>query len=378
MKKFEVAIVGAGPAGSTAAYVLSQNGVDTLLLEKKDMPRKKTCGGAFTKRTLDLNERVFGKRFTKHKNAINSNTKKFRVKFNKNRITSFHSTKTVFFCDRAKYDYCLFKEALEAGSSSITGDAAQSIDFDRKILLTQSNEKIKYDYLFAADGANSTVRRSLLNSKKVNLNSSSNQMAIGLEVYLDRNQAPKQLKNTNIIELTLGIINWGYGWVLPHEEQLLIGIGGLPTKNKNIRSNFEDYCSSLGVDIDKHYINGHPFPLGNYMKTPCYKNVLFLGDAAGFADPLTGEGIYYAQRSGEIAAHSLINQNSKSNNYRYQEMVQKDILQNFTGIRRLRSFIYAGPRKPRYLLLKTLTKLLNPKIVKDLAINAPFNWSLFG
>ncbi len=73
-------------------------------------------------------------------------------------------------------------------------------------------------------------------------------------------------------------------------------------------------------------IYGHPIPFGNYLDKPAYKNILLVGDAAGLADSISGEGIFYAQRSGELATYVIKNineNNSQSVSDSYIEKIQE-------------------------------------------------------
>ena len=96
-------------------------------------------------------------------------------------------------------------------------------------------------------------------------------------------------------------------------DKSIIGIGDLlkDINNDNINDMFIDFLISLGFDkktIDSFIkkIRGHPIPFGNYIEKPIYKKTILIGDAAGFVNPITGEGIYYAHKSAEIAANAII------------------------------------------------------------------------
>ncbi|MFB6347231.1 MAG: hypothetical protein ABEK50_16020, partial [bacterium] len=135
-------------------------------------------------------------------------------------------------------------------------------------------------------------------------------------------------------------------------DKLLVGLGGLKTENPDIRTNLMNYGDMLGFDLEDVKIKGHPIPFGNYLKKPFHDNVLLLGDAGGYVDPLTGEGIFYAQRTGELAANAYL-KNGDEVGQQYATFVKNHVLPEMTGAWRLRPLVYAGPRalRRRYLSL---------------------------
>jgi flavin-dependent dehydrogenase len=105
------------------------------------------------------------------------------------------------------------------------------------------------------------------------------------------------------IHIDVGCVSDGYAWVFPKQESLSVGMGCMRAKVKHLKRDFSKFVESLGFD---------KYPVarsGGGLLPICKKNVivhkghlLLLGDAAGFVDPLTGEGIYYAMKSARLAA----------------------------------------------------------------------------
>ena len=123
-------------------------------------------------------------------------------------------------------------------------------------------------------------------------------------------------------ELRLGYIHSkfdslnGYGWVFPKNKHINIGIGELdynPQQNKsktNLKNVYYNYISTLKKQklipekIKINNIKGGAFPIIPLNKTYS-KKVILVGDAAGFVNPVSGEGIYYAMASGQLAAETI-------------------------------------------------------------------------
>jgi flavin-dependent dehydrogenase len=151
---------------------------------------------------------------------------------------------------------------------------------------------------------NSRVRRSFLpelfDRPDWNLN-----VASAFEVHISRETAKKNFDHPVIF---YGFVDWGYAWIFPNKEGLKVGICGLKRKNnKKIISLFKDFLSEMDLqDNPYEKINSYVLPYGSFLPSPYFRNVLMVGDAAGFADPFLGEGIFYAQRSAELAARAIL------------------------------------------------------------------------
>lgn len=377
MDKYEVVVIGAGPAGSTAASLLARNNVHSLIIEKQDLPRQKTCGGALTEKAVQYNSRIMNVNLKTDEidSPEKTKTDTFQLNFRKEEMTRFTSPETVYFFERKDFDFYLYQNARKQGVDSIVGDGVKRIDFKNNRLELQSGKTIQYKYLFAADGIHSPTRKSLIEENRLNPKKWSTQLAIGIEAYVPKQSVKREFKNLDSIQLHLGVVNWGYGWVFPHKHKLIVGLGGLKTKNNDIRSQLYEYGRLLGIEFKKNYIRGHPFPFGNFLKDPFYKNVLLLGDAGGFADPLTGEGIYYAQRTGEFAARAFLKNSGKYVGHYYRDLVRDEIIPDFIGTRRLRHFIYGAPDWLKQYFVSFGEKIMNPKKIKTLVTSNPFNWS---
>lgn len=379
MPSYEAVVIGAGPAGTTAAYCLARDGVKTLLVEKKDLPRTKLCGGAFTKQTVNLNQRLFNisPKNLKINGVINNQSQSVSLYFRNSEIYSFKSDHPIFFAARADYDYLLFEKALEAGVDKLLRTEVKSFDFRRNFLKTASGMRIDYKALFAADGIYSPTRNALENQTETTFPGWKDQLAIGVETFISKEEIPSTSGFKDTIKFHFGVIDWGYGWVFPHGEELVVGIGGLQNRNEDPVSLFKEYLELLGLTADNHSEIGYPFPFGNYLKRPGYKNVVLLGDAGGYADPLTGEGIYYAQRTGELASRAFRRTDDSSLTQKYKRLLEKHIHPGFTGALRIKPLVYGGPARLRYYLMRAGVRFINPKLLKDLFYKAPLNWNPF-
>ena len=358
--QYDVVIVGAGPAGSTAAYILSQKGYNVLLLDKEHFPRKKLCGGCLTAKTLWLLNRVFNETeesLTKN-NIINFKSFRFDVRYKTKVLVSPISPLSFYFVDRQVYDAFLLQKAKEAGAEVSEGEKVTNMGvappavycpgnenkvFPGELTLTTSRERqIKTKFIIGADGANSTVRTKLLREQKINGSQWHRNLAYCLEIFIPRKGDHETLE---FPILSFGYLRYGYSWIFPNKDRLVVGIGGLERKNKNLPGKFEKFLSDYNLgDIDSYKMQGYPLPFGNSLSTPFYGNIMLVGDAAGLVDPMLGEGIYQAHKSGELAAKAIIdtleNRTTGGPGVNYLDLLQKHLFTEFTYARRFRWFLY--------------------------------------
>ncbi|UCH97767.1 MAG: geranylgeranyl reductase family protein [Candidatus Aminicenantes bacterium] len=346
--KYDIAIVGAGPAGSTAAYILGKQGYHVLLLDKERFPRKKLCGGCLTAKTIRLLNRVFNEPADAliRENIINFTSHRFEIRYKTKTLVNSLSPFPFHFVDRQVYDAFLLRKAKDAGVDVIQGEKVTDIQakaHGRELTLTTSKDRfIQAKFIIGADGVNSTLRTKLFQQKKIKSSQWQHNLAYGLEIFLPKKEA---IEPIDVPILSFGYLRWGYAWIFPNKDRLVVGIGGLNRKNKNLTDQFKRFLSDYNFgSIDSLKIQGHPLPFGNFFLTSVYKNVLLAGDAAGLVDPMLGEGIYQAHKSGELAAkaigNTLENHTNQDPGTNYLHLLQKHLMTEFIYARRFRWFVY--------------------------------------
>jgi geranylgeranyl reductase family protein len=350
-EKYDVVIVGAGPAGSTAAYILSKKGYNILLLEKKRFPRKKLCGGCLTAKTLWLLKQVFDETEESliQNNIIDFKSFRFDIRYKKKNLISPTSPLAFYFVHREVYDAFLLQKVKETGVEVLEGEKAINLDCHdntvtgNELTLTTSHQRlIKTKFIIGADGANSTIRTKLLQQKKINGTRWHRNLAYCLEIFLDREG---EFKSLEFPVLAYGYLSYGYSWIFPNKDRLVVGAGGLKRKNKNLSHQFKKFLWDYNLcDINFHKLQGFPLPFGNSLAMPAYNNILLVGDAAGLVDPMLGEGIFQAHKSGELAAKAIVesleNLSIRNTDVNYIHSLQKHLVIEFSYARRFRWFLY--------------------------------------
>jgi len=336
---YDVIIVGGGPGGSTAARFCAKAGLKVLIMEKEKFPRYKPCGGCLSTKTvhllgLDLSpvieNTIYGSKFT------------YRSK-----DPFFIETKDpiAFLVMRDRFDQLLINKALEEGVEILEGEKVIGVEEkgDGVEVELAKGKRFHSRYLIGADGPESAVARSLsLSSPKNNANG----IAIESEIPFDSSIHFPQ-KELQFIHLDFGRIPNGYGWVFPKKEYLSIGIGGMfrETKKMNPRQYFSDFLKGLDY-IPKGKtgrVMGHLLPsFYDENQKVSQGRFLLVGDAAHLMDPLQGEGIYYAIRSGMLAAEAITEWKKEgiAPSDHYQKAVYCDIYGNLKWALTFSRFVF--------------------------------------
>lgn len=340
--KYDVIVVGGSCSGAAAGYLLAQNGLDVLIVDKSSFPRDKLCGGMVTEKALALLIDVYGD--ISKDEIINSSYSAYGI-FLKGagKICKFtNNRRHIYIVERTIFDDYFFRKAKEMGCEVITGSKVTEI-INGAVQL-ESGMIINADNIIGSDGANSIIRKSVTGSinKKT--------FSVGMEVDIsyddldsDADYYPK---------IYSGYVSYGYIWSFPKRDYLTVGIWGPPYSNKiSLKKILVDFLrSELNYEIqpDKP-LKAFPVPLHNLTKTPYKGNVLLAGDAAGFVEPVTGEGIYFAILSGKLVAQAILGERSISSEY--AKALKKNIFPILKQAYFMRHFLYNSLTQ-KYVLYK--------------------------
>ena len=350
MKK-DLIIVGAGPAGSSAAYAAANSGLDVLILDKEKWPRYKACGGALSLRTINmLKEKGIKIKSDLIKNEINNfefyfpGNHNFKLNYNRDSIK---------LINRSEFDDYLIKKAKQSGAEFLDEIKVRSIKEEKNQVIIKTENKIyQSNYLIGADGANSKISV-LLNPERNNI---IQHKGTALEVEFKRSYLEKDdFKDTILVDFSH--LDNGYSWLFPKKDYLSIGLGNLNFQKINLKNKLNDYLKSLNIDfnLNKMELQAHPIPV--YSKEMNFnrvsKRVLLTGDAAYLADAFIGEGIYYALASGFTAAEVIAEKfNSKEIVFDYELRLKNTILAELIAAEKAARLFYNNKKLVRILLEK--------------------------
>ena len=310
MGNYDVIVIGGGPAGSTAARGCAERGFKTLLIDKALFPRYKPCGGALSFRTINS----LG--FEIPQEMIEAECKGVNVYY-KGEMSSYKKEgRVAVMVSREKFDNLLFEMAKERGCMTLTGERVVSVESSGGYIKVNT-EKGAYlaRFVVGADGANSIVSRFINGSNKEFLSATA---------FVSKITPPSSPPyeggewGSGVLNFYFGNVYGGYAWVFPHGRYLSAGIWGLNWLNSAPLDSMKRFLSSNNFSTDN--IRGHKMPLWDRRRKICSENVLLAGDAGGFVDSFSGEGISNAILSGRIAAESIAdslkNGESAGDNYK--------------------------------------------------------------
>ena len=290
MERFDVAVVGAGPAGSTAAYRLARAHARVLLVDKVPFPRDKPCGGGLTMRAVRQlpfpAEAVVEDRIT-------------RVRCRLRYGPTMERASPRVLClmtQRRRLDAFLVEQAAAAGVEFRDG-VNVSVESDTELRV--DGERIEVEAIIGADGANGTTARSLgLGGAIVN--------GVALEGNLPYESLPAD-RWQGMLVLELGTVPGGYGWIFPKADHVNIGVGGSGHEGPHLRRHLRVLCEQYGVELSQlSDVRGHRLPMRRPGTVLARGRGLVVGDAAGALDPVSGDGIYEALVTARLAAEHTI------------------------------------------------------------------------
>ena len=294
VERFDVLVVGAGPAGSATAIHLARAGARVLLAEKERFPRDKPCGGGLTGRALrqipvdpsPVVERTVD-RFT------------LRLRYGRS-FTRAHHEPLIRMTQRRRLDSFLAECAVAAGAELRPEARVTRVEPDAPgIRATVGGSPIGADVVVGADGANGVVARAAGLVGKIE-----HGVALEGNIPLERLRIDG-LEHTAVIELAT--LAGGYGWVFPKGDHANLGVGGWGREGPALRSHLARLAAEHGVDADELTdVRGHRLPMRRLGASPGEGRVLLVGDAAGLVDPLSGDGLYEAFVSARLAAEAIL------------------------------------------------------------------------
>ncbi len=293
MKKYQVIIVGAGPAGLCTALSLHQNNIkDICIIEINNETFHKPCAGFLTSKSRD-NLKALGIDVEKDLNYQRVNS--FDL-FNNNKyiINVSNQCKEDFIImfnekpNREVLDNHLRKKVKDLGVEIFYNTKITDVNISKKEVVTEG-EIFKYNYLVFADGMNGY-------SRKFNKVKSKN---ISIEAVFELDQRVEQF-----VDGYLGVSKQGYAWVFCSGTYVSIGLTDFYKKEEDYINKLILFGREKGYSINKEDIKGAFFSDG-LNKNIVFDDVYLIGDAAGMTNPLSAEGLYYASEMAILLAKSV-------------------------------------------------------------------------
>ncbi len=339
MTDADVIVAGAGPAGSLAAYEAARAGCRVVILERAVFPRYKVCGAGLTHKILqEIPFDISPVLETAVKTVVFSSG--FRDAFIRT------SQEPLLYCtSRERLDSFLLEKAVEAGAQVIHGEHVTEVKQEAEtVTVITRTGTYRAKRVVGADGASGNVARSA--GLRENIEP-------GLAWEAEVTVAPDRLRAfQETMFLDWGAFPGGYAWVFPKGDHLSIGVGGPAALSAWMKTYYDQLVQFMERDhglkiLETRSNKAWPIPVRVKRSRFHSGNVLVAGDAGGLTDPLTGEGIYYAVRSGILAgracAASLAGDSEAFENY--TRLVNSELMSDLEAANRIRHIFNTVPER---------------------------------
>lgn len=274
---YDCIIVGAGPAGGTAAYHLAKRGRSVLVVEKESLPRYKPCGGGVSPAIAKWFDFDFSPAISAKVDTI-----RFTWKMGDPVQAALKTPEPMWMVRRDVFDHFLIQQAQKQGAELKDNTEVKSIEFKSDHWqVNTANGSIDGRYIIAADGAKGPM------AKLLGFKERQRRLGGALEA-----EAPANVKNSNIAHFEFGMVKNGYIWNFPKADGYSIGIGTFRGgEGQDFKKILSEYGTLFGIDIKTSKQYGHPLCLWDGNQRLHTQNALLAGEAACVVDPMTAEGI---------------------------------------------------------------------------------------
>lgn len=295
---YDILIVGGGPAGTSAGLALSKLSNSICIIDKSSFPRPKLCAGIITQKTIQILKTIlpefeFSNYFLTNKISL----------FTQHNINCEFSVKyPLTLVEREQFDYELLLACKKNGIHIFEQTSFSKFIPDHSKFVLSNGEELSYNVLIAADGIFSQIRK--------NLGVGNIQKGFCLQNTINiSSQLNAMLANLDKVCFDFANISFGYNWILSNKKNIIIGTGVLAEAPiyKQALAEHTKLCARLGISCSTN-LKGAFLPIGDVANQSWhpYDNIILIGDAAGYANPITGEGIYYSILSGYYAGKAYL------------------------------------------------------------------------
>ena len=356
---YDLIVVGAGPGGAMAAWTAARGGVRVLILEKApSLPRYKPCGGGIPASILRHLPELDPARFV----DVRVTRLRHFWKGGATAVGELQATSAkdsgVWMVQRPIFDRYLVEEAQSAGATLEVSAKARAVvrDGDAIHVETADGRRFSGRHLIGADGATGIIAAQLgLRLQK--------RSGIARELELPYDAQNSQLE-PGTAYLEYGTVKNGYAWIFPKRGALSVGAGIIlgekregreaADAGRRLESAIDELLAVVGVHNAKELaaprLWAHPIPQWSGAE-PLHTSdgrALLVGDAAGVVQPIFGEGIQYAMRTGALAARCILTQQGTS----YSDRVRAEFAPDFDAAARMSRVFYRLPSLVYHLGIK--------------------------
>ncbi len=313
----DLIIVGGGPSGASAAHSAASKGLNVLLIEKETFPRYKPCGGAVSELGLSYIAPI-------PKSLIENEIHGARIKYKGRAIEVVKQERLAVLVARDTFDNFLLERAQAAGAEVRVDKITDFIEEDDCVrVVSKQGKEYTTRFLIIAEGAHGKLKN------KISTSHAKDQQGVSMVTKVAAPNQKETCLSVQLIEFHFGVTQMGYGWIFPHKNHYSVGIFGIASQMKNARKRLTGFLEYNNLPQNSP-LKGHIIPFG-YKKKLAAQRTLLCGDAGGFVDTISGEGIAYAIRSGQIAAEKIAEigqENTTPNLASYEKACREEFDEN--------------------------------------------------
>jgi geranylgeranyl reductase family protein len=318
---WDVAVVGAGPAGLAAAHAAASAGARTIVLERAEHPRYKTCGGGLIGTSLG----IAGPRI-----EVPARDRIDRITFTRNgrlAITRRGGSRPILtMVRRDDFDHAWYQAVVALGATVRQNAQVRAISQDDSTatVTLSDGSAVAARVVIGADGSAGITSR--------HVGVTFQQQDLGLEVELAAEEKDRAEWRGRVL------LDWGpypgaYGWVFPKDDELTVGVIMAKGHGAETKQYLQDFVARLGLADRKVVRDSGHLTRCRRPDSPLVKGrVMVVGDAAGLLEPWTREGISYALRSGTWAGEVAAGGGGPA---AYGKKVEQELTPEMTAGRRL-------------------------------------------
>jgi geranylgeranyl reductase family protein len=327
----DVLVVGAGPAGSWLAGLLAKRGLDVMIIDKERFPREKICGGGLSRKAVELldcdlsavtQRRIRGAYLTYGNDAT---------------LVKDIDPPIGITVVRRDFDRFLLDRACAAGARFHAATSFRNAqEHPDRIEIDTSAGRFAARLLLGADGAASAVRRKIFGGAAV-------RSVPALEALVPATREVLAQLDDRVVFDFAGVPG-GYGWIFPKQDHLNVGIYS-PWNKASLHDHLDRFLARYACLRGRTARRvGSAIPIGNRDGRFQQGRTWLLGDAAGLAEALFGEGIYFALKSAELAARAIAEDGPEPGSSRYSNLLYESLIPELQAARRMAAVLYRFPR----------------------------------
>lgn len=338
---FDVIIIGSGPAGGRAAIECAKAGLKTALFEKEPLPRRKVCAGGLVKRALKHLPDDFDLPYLSRCHTVEIHVQRAQQQFRETREN------LITMVSRVDFDYALVQHAAKFGAQILQETPVlEVLPGDEFVEIVTDTERHRASYLIFAEGANARLSNQFWPDDRVLIPS------LESEVFLS---SAEMARYAGVARFDFDVLPSGYGWLFPKGDHVSVGIASFANKNEHLQKLFDAYKATVGVPPDALERNrrGYIIPIKPRQGPMMKQRMLLVGDAAGFADPVTAEGFSYALKSGLEAGKAIVRgRNPEEVATLYQAGIERDVVQELNVASKCAKPFYASATLRKLIIKK--------------------------